>query len=133
MQNADAIVFITQIIWMHFPALVKGWLERVFTYGFAYRLTEKGWKGDAEGRIPLLKLKKALIIQPAFFSEKVYHEKGFKTAMESIIDNWSLKYPGIPHVEHVYFHSILSATSQIRQNYLNHAIELGKNFGDGID
>lgn len=40
------LVFITQVFWMHFPALVKGWLERVLTYGFAYKLNENGWKGD---------------------------------------------------------------------------------------
>lgn len=37
---------------MHFPALVKGWMERVLTYGFAYKLIEKGWRGDPDGRIP---------------------------------------------------------------------------------
>jgi NAD(P)H dehydrogenase (quinone) len=59
--NADVLVIITQVFWLHFPALVKGWMERVLTYGFAYRLNESGWKGDPDGRIPLLKIKKAVI------------------------------------------------------------------------
>jgi NAD(P)H dehydrogenase (quinone) len=25
--DADVLVFITQVFWMHFPALVKGWME----------------------------------------------------------------------------------------------------------
>ena len=39
--SADVLVIITQVFWMHFPALVKGWMERVFTYGFAYKLNKR--------------------------------------------------------------------------------------------
>jgi len=116
--EADVLVFITQVFWMHFPAIVKGWMERVLTYGFAYKLNENGWKGDPDGRIPLLKIKKAVIVQPAFMSEKVYRERGFRDAMEKTIDDWSLKYPGIESVDHVYFHSILSASAETRKKYL---------------
>ena len=66
-------------------------MERVLTYGFAYKLNESGWKGDPDGRIPLLKIKKAVIMQPTFFNEKVYREIGFKSAMEKTIDYWSPK------------------------------------------
>jgi len=27
--EVDVLVFITQVIWMHFPAIMKGWMERV--------------------------------------------------------------------------------------------------------
>jgi NAD(P)H dehydrogenase (quinone) len=124
--EADVLVFITQVFWMHFPALVKGWMERVLTYGFAYKLNEAGWKGDPDGRIPLLKIKKAVIMHPTFFNEKVYREKGFKVAMEKIIDDWSLKYPGIENVDHIYFHSILSVSPEIRKKYLEIAYLKGR-------
>ncbi|HSO86328.1 MAG TPA: NAD(P)H-dependent oxidoreductase [Draconibacterium sp.] len=124
--EADVLVFITQVFWMHFPALVKGWMERVLTYGFAYKLNEKGWKGDPEGRIPLLKIKKAVIMHPTFFNEKVYKEKGFKDAMTKTIDDWSFKYPGIAIVDHVYFHSILSVSAETRKKYLETAYMKGK-------
>jgi len=125
--EADILVFITQVFWMHFPALVKGWMERVLTYGFAYRLNENGWKGDPDGRIPLLKIKKAIIMHPTFFDEKAYRERGFKVAMESILDDWSLKYPGIQSVDHIYFHSILSVSADTRRKYLEIAFLKGKN------
>lgn len=124
--EADVLVFITQVFWMHFPALVKGWMERVLTYGFAYKLNEQGWKGDPDGRIPLLKIKKAVIMHPTFFNEKVYREKGFKAAMEKTIDDWSLKYPGIENVDHIYFHSILSVSPETRKKYLEIAYLKGK-------
>lgn len=124
--EADVLVIITQVFWMHFPALVKGWMERVFTYGFAYKLNEKGWKGDPDGRIPLLQIKKAIIMHPTFFNEKVYQEKGFKSSMEKTIDDWSLKYPGIDNVDHIYFHSILSVSPETRKKYLEIAYLKGK-------
>ena len=125
--EADVLVFITQVFWMHFPALVKGWMERVLTYGFAYKLNEKGWRGDPDGRIPLLNIKKAIIMHPTFFNEQVYREKGFKTSMEKIIDDWSLRYPGIENVDHIYFHSILSVSDEMRKKYLEIAYLKGKN------
>jgi NAD(P)H dehydrogenase (quinone) len=125
--EADVLVFITQVFWMHFPALVKGWMERVLTYGFAYKLNDEGWKGDPNGRIPLLKIKKAIIMQPTFFNEKVYREKGFRDAMEKTIDNWSLKYPGISDVDHIFFHSILSVSQETRKKYLEIAYLKGRN------
>jgi NAD(P)H dehydrogenase (quinone) len=124
--EADVLVFITQVIWMHFPALVKGWMERVLTYGFAYKLNEEGWKGDPDGRIPLLKINKAVIMHPTFFNEKVYREKGFKESMEKIIDKWSLNYPGIQTVDHIYFHSILAVDDDTRKKYLDIAYLKGK-------
>ena len=124
--EADVLVFITQVFWMHFPALVKGWMERVLTYGFAYKLDERGWKGDPDGRIPLLKIKKAIIMHPTFFDDKSYRELGFKDAMEKTIDNWSLKYPGIEKVDHIYFHSILAVSEETRKKYLQISYLKGK-------
>jgi len=124
--EADVLVIITQVFWMHFPALVKGWMERVLTYGFAYKLNENGWKGDPDGRIPLLKIKKAIIMHPTFFNDKAYRERGFKDAMENTIDNWSLKYPGVEKVDHIYFHSILSVSNETRKKYLEIAYLKGK-------
>ncbi len=125
-READVLAIITQVFWMHFPALVKGWMERVLTYGFAYKLNEKGWNGDPDGRIPLLKLKKAIIMHPTFFNEQVYREKGFKEAMEKTIDEWSLRFPGVEKVDHLYFHSILSVGPETRKKYLEIAYLKGR-------
>lgn len=34
--NADAIAFIYPVFWTECPALLTGWFQRVWTYGFAY-------------------------------------------------------------------------------------------------
>jgi len=124
--NADALVYIFPVIWNNFPAIFLGWMQRVIQYGFAYLMDEKGWHGDVDGRISLLKHKKALIINTTFFKEKDMKERGFHDAMEKIMDEWSLKYPGIKNVEHVYFYSVISVGEETRKGYLQRAYQLGK-------
>jgi NAD(P)H dehydrogenase (quinone) len=59
-------------------------------------------------------------------SEKLYREMDFKDAMSKTIDKWSLKYPGIETVEHLYFHAILSVSTIVRKKYLEQAYLKGK-------
>ena len=126
--QADALVFIYPVIFNNFPAILEGWIQRVFSHGFAWALTEKGWRGEVDGRIPLLKHKKALLINTTFFSEENYKTHGLKDAMEKKIDDWSLRYPGVQQVEHVYLYSVLAVDDETRKRYLELAYRLGKEF-----
>ena len=40
--DAEGLVFVAPVFWMGLPAVIKGWVERVFTCGFAYTLTPEG-------------------------------------------------------------------------------------------
>jgi NAD(P)H dehydrogenase (quinone) len=126
--QSDAIAFISPVWWNNFPTILKGWFERVFSYGFAYALNDAGWRGEVKGRIPLLKLKKALIINTLFFKEEMYREMGLLDAMRITIDEWGLKYPGIPQVDHVYFPEVYAVDDQTRKGRLEEAYSLGKEF-----
>lgn len=123
---ADVLVFIAPVWWMHFPAILKGWVERVFTYNFAYRMTDEGWKGDVKDRVGLLKHKKALIITTTFFSEANYKQTGLQDAMGKIVDEYGFQYPGIKDVQHVYFYGVASVDDDTRKKYLDRAYRLGK-------
>jgi len=126
--QSDAIAFISPVWWNNFPTILKGWIERVFSYGFAYSLSESGWRGDIKGRIPLLKLQKAIIINTLFFNEEVYREAGLFDAMRITIDEWGLKYPGIKQVDHVYFPGVYAVDDNKRKEWLEQAYRLGKEF-----
>jgi NAD(P)H dehydrogenase (quinone) len=126
---ADGLVFIAPVFWMGFPAILKGWIERVFNYGFAYSLTEEGWRGNLQGRVPLLKHKKALVISTTFFSETDYGQ-GYADAMHKLIDEWSFEYPGAERVEHVYFYATRAVDDEVRKEYLHNTFLLGKNFSE---
>jgi NAD(P)H dehydrogenase (quinone) len=126
-KNADALAFIAPVFWLHFPAILKGWFERVFTYGEAYALTAAGWHGEVRGRIPLLQHKKALVISTTLFLEADY-ERSLEAPMARIIDDRGLRYPGIKKVEHVYFYGAAVADDETRRGYLDRAYELGRGF-----
>jgi NAD(P)H dehydrogenase (quinone) len=66
---SEALAFIAPVYFVGYPAILKGWFERVFTLGFAFGLSEAGWRGDVGGRIPLLTQKKALLptVEHVFF------------------------------------------------------------------
>jgi NAD(P)H dehydrogenase (quinone) len=125
--NADALAFIAPVYFVGFPAMLKGWIERVFTLGFAFGLTSEGWKGDIAGRVPLLTHQKALIIQTTIFNERAY-QAGIRDAMQKLIDEWGFRYPGIKSVEHVYFYAVHGADDATRRGYLERAYALGREF-----
>jgi NAD(P)H dehydrogenase (quinone) len=122
---AQALVFIAPVWFVGFPAILKGWFDRVFTLGFAFGLTEPGWRGDIQGRVPLLTHDKALIINTTIFNEETY-QSGFGDAMRRLMDDWCLHYPGIRSVEHVYFYAVNGASDETRRQYLDRAYSLGR-------
>lgn len=77
-READFILFIYPIWWMGMPAMLKGYIDRVFSEGFAYSVTNKGVKR-------LLKGKKVVIVntfgQPSelypmrFYDQSISYEK----------------------------------------------------------
>lgn len=125
--QADALVFISPVYFLGFPAILRGWIERVFTLGFAFALRPEAWRGDIGGRLPLLKHRKALIINTTIWDERSY-QAGLGAAMKTIIDDYSLTYPGIESVEHVYFYAVHGASDETRRGYLDRAYALGRNF-----
>jgi NAD(P)H dehydrogenase (quinone) len=126
-RQADALAFISPVYFVGFPAILKGWIERVFTLGFAFGLTPEAWRGDVRGRLPLLKHRKALIINTTIFNEQSY--KGdLGAAMKVLVDDFALRYPGVQNVEHVYFYAVHGVDDATRQKYLEQAYSLGRNF-----
>ena len=128
--DAQALVFISPVWFVGFPAILKGWIERVLTLGFAFSLTSEGWRGDIGGRRPLLKHQKALIINTTIFNEAAY-QTGLGAAMKLLIDDFTLHYPGIREIDHVYFYAVNMADEATLRGYLDRAYLLGKEFESG--
>ena len=126
-READGLIFIAPVFWMGFPAILKGWFERVFAYGFAYTLTAEGWAGDLQGRVPLLSQQKALILTPTFFTEQEY-DKGWRDAMDTVISSWGLQMAGVKDARHVYFYAVVAASDQQRRAYIDEAYQLARDF-----
>jgi NAD(P)H dehydrogenase (quinone) len=126
---ADGLAFIAPILWMNLPAIMRGWIERVFTYGFVYTMTRDAWlKGELGGRQPLMTHRKALIMTPTFFTERDYVESGCGAAIERLVDDFGFRYPGVGCVEHVYFYAVGAVDAATRRDYLDRAYRLGVEF-----
>jgi NAD(P)H dehydrogenase (quinone) len=66
---AEALIFISPVYFVGFPAILKGWIERVFTLGFGFEMKPEAWRGDIRGRQPLLRHRKALVLNTTFFDK----------------------------------------------------------------
>jgi NAD(P)H dehydrogenase (quinone) len=126
-KKADALAFIAPMYFVGFPAILKGWIERVFTLGFAFALRPEAWNGDIGGRIPLLTHQKALIIQTTIFDERAY-DMGLRDAMHVLIDEFALQYPGIKRVEREFFYAVHDGDTAKLKRYLDRAYTLGREF-----
>ncbi len=125
--QAQGLAIIFPVWFVGMPAILKGWIERVFTYGYAYHLSREGWKGDIKGRMPLFKHEKALLISTTLFDKEAYDD-GLRSAMTKLIDDFGFRYPGIKKVEHVYFYSVSAVGPEARRGYLEEAYRLGREY-----
>ena len=121
--EADGLVFIHPIWWTGPPAILKGWIDRVFSMGFAYMIDEK--EGHPVG---LLKNQKALVINTAGGTEEEAKMFGSTDALKKIEDELMLKFCGIKDVQHVVFYNVIMTDDATRKGYLEEARNLGKNF-----
>ena len=123
-KEADALVFISSIIWGSLPAMLKGWMDRVFSAGFSHRAPRKGEIGP-QG---LLTHKKALIINTTMLPEPMYKNLGLESAIKITFDQYILKTVGIQNVEHTFLYSVQLVPDEVRKAYLRNVYELGNKF-----
>ena len=95
---ADAVIFQFPLWWFSMPAIMKGWFERVYAYGFAYGYGEHSdvhW-GDRYGE-GNLSGKRAMLLVTVGGWESHYSAKGVNGPIEDIlfpINHGMLFYPG---------------------------------------
>lgn len=95
---ADAVIFQFPLWWFSMPAILKGWIERVYAYGFAYGVgehSERHW-GDryGEGR---MSGKRAMLVVTMGGWESHYSGRGVNGALNDVlfpIQHGVLFYPG---------------------------------------
>lgn len=95
---ADAVLLQFPLWWFSMPAILKGWFERVYAYGFAYGVGEHSdthW-GDRYGEGALAG-KRAMLIVTAGGWESHYAPRGINGPIDDIlfpIQHGMLHYPG---------------------------------------
>lgn len=108
---ADCLIFVYPIWWMGMPAILKGYIDRVFTYGFAYKYSENKI-------VPLLKDKKAVVVNTMGANlNKVKMFLAVK-AMNVLLEKGIFGFCGIKTIGHKYFGAVGLVTDSERKKML---------------
>ncbi|MGM0878011.1 MAG: NAD(P)H-dependent oxidoreductase [Bacillota bacterium] len=108
---AENLVFIFPSWWCGMPAILKGYFDRVFTNGFAFRFTNS----EVDG---LLKGKKAIIFQTTSQTEEFMKPSQLVSSMETTMDVGIFDYCGIDVITHKFFFSVPHVDKETREKML---------------
>ncbi|WJE52354.1 NAD(P)H-dependent oxidoreductase [Bacillus cereus] len=108
---ADSIIFIYPVWWAGLPAILKGYVDRVFSHGFAYTYGENGIE-------KLLSGKKGLLLSTMGNSKEAYTASGMFDAMKKTTDAGIFEFTGIETLEHTFYTSVPSVDGDVRKEYL---------------
>ncbi len=98
-QQADLITLIYPLWWMGFPAILKGYFDRVLTHGFAYKTDETGSYGLLQGK----KMQQFITIGN---NVATYEERGFAKSLDDCLINGLFNYCSITDIEHTFLGDI---------------------------
>ncbi|OYT15905.1 MAG: NAD(P)H dehydrogenase [Bacteroidetes bacterium 4572_77] len=115
--DCDIITVIFPIWWSNSPAILKGYIDRVFSHGFAYQYTQKGPEG-------LLAGKKSVVISTHGAMEDQYQAIGMYESFQKTIDMGIFQFCGMEILAHKYLGGAVASTPEIRESFLNEVAEL---------
>lgn len=109
--DAKTLFFIYPVWWMSPPAILKGYIDRVFSMNFAYRYTEAGAEGLLEGRHAIL------ISTYGNFAEK-YEQTRLGSSIAEILHDGILGFCGIRIREHLNLYGVPFVDDTARKGML---------------
>lgn len=119
-KKAGHLVFIYPNWWGTFPAILKGFIDRVFLPGFAFKYRENSMRWDK-----LLKGKSARIIVTMDTPVWYYH-LGFRAPGHNAMKRCLLKFSGVSPVKSTIFSPLKSSSMEKREAWLKKTENLGR-------
>ena len=118
--DSDHLVFVYPTWWGTYPALLKGFIDRVFLPNFAFKYRDNSLLWDK-----LLKGKSARLIvtmdTPKWYYSLIYKSPGHNSMKKGI-----LEFCGIKPVKIMAFGPIKSSDDKKRQNWIKRVEKLGQ-------
>lgn len=108
---ADTLVFIYPIWWVGMPAMIKGYIDRVFTQGFAFSI-------GANGIEKLLAGKRAVIFNTHGQPREYYEACGMFDSLKKTSDFGIFEFCGISVTQHSFFGAVPYVDDAARKGYL---------------
>jgi NAD(P)H dehydrogenase (quinone) len=114
---SDIMTMIHPVWWTGLPAMFKGYIDRVYSHGFAYAIGEKGLE-------QLLTGKKVIIFNTQGTPKEIYDASGMSNAMHLTSDAAIYQFCGIEVLEHIFFSAVPYVDDATRKAYLEQAKEV---------
>lgn len=86
--HADALVLVFPIYWWSMPGLLKGWIDRVFSNGWAYEETADGNVIKKLGHLPVH------LVALGAANQRTFEKRGYADAFHAQIDHGIFDYCG---------------------------------------
>lgn len=117
---ADLVIMVAPVWWYSIPAILKGYIDRVFSLGFAYRYT-------ATGPLGLLKGKKGLFITTSGANQQDAEYGGMmKTLDRSLVGVFA--FSGFAEKKHHNLFAVTTISEDERKQMLTEVRELIRSF-----
>lgn len=122
---ADHIVFVFPNWWGAMPALMKGFVDRIFKPGFSFRMHEDGsWDKLLTGKTAQLIV---TMDTPRFVYRWIFGQPGINAMKRA-----TLQFCGIDPVRTVTFGTVFNSTATQRARWITQARELGLQLSRGV-
>ncbi|MBI0534128.1 flavodoxin family protein [Roseomonas sp. KE2513] len=121
--RADLLVLVYPVYWWSMPGLMKGWIDRVFTQGWAYDDASEGPTVKKLGRLSVQ------LVGIGGADGGTYARHGYTDAMRTQIDHGIFGYCGAPVVGSDI---LLSVDAPAREKALRRAAEIGRNLAAAV-
>lgn len=112
---ADEITVIYPLWWNAFPAILKGYIDRVFTNGFAFKINGNGPEG-------LLKDKKIRLITTAGMAAESLEKSRIYEGLEITQEYGVFDFCGMKVIDHLYITSITSLSEEQKEEEMKNLI-----------
>lgn len=122
MDRAQGLAFIYPLWWSECPSKLKGWFDRVWTYGYAY------YYGPDEERRTRINIDKALVLCAAGHTAQHLEELGIAEAMRRIMLDDRLRGIGVREARMEILGGMMPGDDTWREANLRKARELGSWF-----
>lgn len=118
--TSDHIVFVFPSWWASMPAILKGWIDRVFLPGYTFR-----YRKDSPFPEKLLKNKTARLFVTMDAPPWYYRIWNFSPGVQ-IVKKGTLEFCGVGPVKVTLFGEVRTSTLQKRNTWLEKVSQLGK-------
>ncbi|QKS71806.1 NAD(P)H-dependent oxidoreductase [Paenalkalicoccus suaedae] len=117
--EAEHILFVFPLWWGSFPAIGKGYLDRVLAFGKAYEL-------DGEEPVPLMSNKKASLIFTTGTPKEDFMKEGLYEQVVHLIEQHIFTFCGLKLENVLHFGDVIQSSDSDRKKMLEDIVSFAK-------